>query len=412
MRNSESAKVRNNEIAKVRNNERAKQRKCETAKVRNCETTKQRKSETAKVRNNETARLRNNEKAKQRKCESTKQRKCGTAKVWNNETAKVRNNERAKRRKYEIAKVRNNESAKQRKCETAKQQKCETTKVWCETTKMRNNETAKGRCETTKGRCETTKLRKSDAKQRKGAAKQRKGDAKQRKCETTKVRNNERARWPYPDTINISVLWQNKLKTMAHSGRRMSTEAGVIGVLFTTLAKQFWSLCYSVLCCEVVKKRVTVNNLIFLWPVPLKCVCRTFSNETQFTYIINHELDAWDLCFLKTQSTESSSGFSNDTDWFASWSRINHWMVFENLSCWNSYFSLNPVVPAVLKHDSRLDVGLSTSSFVHLWTAFTVLHTNVNNVELTWVHRLRTSHQLLDDSTFEEAFEEVDETRS
>ena len=49
-----------------------------------------------------------------------------------------------------------------------------------ETTRLRNNETAKER--------------KSDAKQRKGYAKQQKDAKQQKRCETTKLQNNERVK--------------------------------------------------------------------------------------------------------------------------------------------------------------------------------------------------------------------------
>ena len=116
-----------------------------------------------------------------------------------------------KLRKYETTKVRNNESAKPQKCETTTVRDCETTKVRCETTKLRNCERAKERCETTKGRCETTKLRKSERAMRNSERAMRNNERAMRNNEramrnneSAKQRNCERARWPYPDTIDCS----------------------------------------------------------------------------------------------------------------------------------------------------------------------------------------------------------------
>ena len=53
-----------------------------------------------------------------------------------------------------------------------------------ETTKVRNNERAMQKNETRKQRSNEKAMQKGDARQRKG-------DAKQRNCETTKLRNNK-----------------------------------------------------------------------------------------------------------------------------------------------------------------------------------------------------------------------------
>ena len=98
------------------------------------------------------------------------------------ETTKVRNNETAKQRRDEIG---NNERA-MRNCESARLQN--TGRV------LRNNERAMQNYETAKHQdIGTAKQRKSDGKQQKGDAKER--DFKQRKYEVTL----------YPDAITSSL---------------------------------------------------------------------------------------------------------------------------------------------------------------------------------------------------------------
>ena len=112
----------------------------------------------------------------------------------------MRNNESEKLRKSD-AKQRKSD-AKQRRW---KQRNSERAMRNCERAK-RNNETAKQRhCETTEGRCETATLRNNKRAMRKSEILKRFYFLKQR--------NNERARWPYPDTIHtgssdkISSTW-------------------------------------------------------------------------------------------------------------------------------------------------------------------------------------------------------------